>query len=164
MWIFCVVLTNLYSYELFARSKSEASYQKEFCKEQKGIEEYQLDDGTRVDCLNKDYAIEIDFADKWYEAIGQSLHYSRKTGRKPGIAIILDDLGHTQKFTSMMKVIEKFKLPIKVFKIRGGIFEKKQRAKGLLTDEGITEPPNKKSRSGICHEKNSRHYAVTKKF
>jgi hypothetical protein len=59
-----------------------------------------LSDGTRVDCLTEEYAIEFDFADKWAEAIGQSLHYALMTGKKPGIVIIIEkesDKKHLKK-------------------------------------------------------------------
>lgn len=69
----------------------EKFYQKNWCKENHGIMEYKLIDDTRVDCLTKDYAVEFDFATKWAEAIGQSLHYSRMTGKKAGINLIIED-------------------------------------------------------------------------
>ena len=66
----------------------EKHYQKETCN---GIMEYRLDDGSRVDCLTDEYAIEYDFANKWAEAVGQSLYYAEKTGKKPAIILILKD-------------------------------------------------------------------------
>jgi hypothetical protein len=66
----------------------EKHYQKETCN---GIMEYRLDDGSRVDCLTEEYAIEYDFANKWAEAVGQSLYYAEKTGKKPAIILILKD-------------------------------------------------------------------------
>lgn len=53
--------------------------------------EYILDDRTRVDCLTRNYAIEFDFARKWVEAIGQALYYGLKTGRRPGVVLIMED-------------------------------------------------------------------------
>lgn len=46
--------------------------------------------GGRVDILNDEYAIEVDRAGKWHEAIGQALHYANATGRKPAIALFDD--------------------------------------------------------------------------
>ena len=43
---------------------------------------------SRVDFLTKEYAVEIDFARKWPEAIGQSLYYSLVTGKKPAIILL----------------------------------------------------------------------------
>ena len=45
-------------------------------------------DGTRCDILTDTHAIEVDFADKWAEAIGQSLKYATQTGKKAGMKSI----------------------------------------------------------------------------
>jgi hypothetical protein len=47
-----------------------------------------LPNGTHVDCLTDDYAIEVDFSNKWAEAIGQSLMYAAELERLPGIILI----------------------------------------------------------------------------
>lgn len=52
--------------------------------------EFVLADRTRIDCLTEKYAIEFDFASKWAEAVGQSLHYAYATGRDPAIYLILE--------------------------------------------------------------------------
>jgi hypothetical protein len=39
--------------------------------------------------LTDDYAIEVDSLEKFHEAIGQTLHYAKETGKKPGIAIFI---------------------------------------------------------------------------
>ncbi len=67
----------------------ESYYQNQWCTSDFGRKEAILWDMTRVDCLAKDYAIEFDFAKKWAEAIGQSLYYSKMTGKKPAIVLIL---------------------------------------------------------------------------
>ena len=69
---------------------SESSYQHAYCSANKGIEEYELDDKTRVDCLTNTHAIEFDFANKAYESVGQALHYGIKTGKRPKVVLILD--------------------------------------------------------------------------
>ena len=69
---------------------------------------------TRVDCLAKDYAIEFDFAKKWAEAVGQSLYYSKMTGKKPAIALILTSLTDYR----YLKRIERLDNDIKVFLIK----------------------------------------------
>lgn len=51
--------------------------------------EVRLDDGTRVDCLTSEYAVEVEFAQKWAESIGQSLYYAERTGKKPGVLLIM---------------------------------------------------------------------------
>lgn len=66
---------------------SERWYQEQWCE---WIIEHRLSDGTRVDCLTPDHAIEVDFAGKWYEGVGQALHYARMTGRSPGVLLIIE--------------------------------------------------------------------------
>ncbi len=45
-----------------------------------GKVEMTLKDDTRCDCVTESHAIEYDFADNWYEAVGQSLHYASQVG------------------------------------------------------------------------------------
>lgn len=45
--------------------------------------EHVLPDGARVDIVTATYAIEVDFAKKWAECIGQALFYAHMTGKKP---------------------------------------------------------------------------------
>lgn len=68
----------------------EAYYQQLWCNKHSGIMEYKNADKTRVDCLTKDYAVEFDFAEKWAESVGQSLHYEMMTGKKAMIVLILE--------------------------------------------------------------------------
>ena len=48
-----------------------------------------LEDNTVCDLLTDKYAFEIDYAEKWYEAIGQALHYAIVSERKPAIILLL---------------------------------------------------------------------------
>ena len=73
-----------------ARLNHESVYQKIWCDAIGGVTEYRLDDGTRVDCFTDYYAVEFDFADKWYQAVGQSLYYAEKTDRQAVVALILE--------------------------------------------------------------------------
>lgn len=66
----------------------EKDYQMFFCNAIGGHIEYVLRDRTRVDCLTSNFAFEVDWSKKGYEAVGQSLHYSIMTGKKPGILLI----------------------------------------------------------------------------
>lgn len=61
------------------------------CNELGGSMEYVLFDKTRVDCLTSEYAIEVDFAKKWAESIGQALYYAEVTGRKPVVVLIVSE-------------------------------------------------------------------------
>ncbi len=66
--------------------QSERYYQEKFAREISGRVEVVMKDGTRCDILTATHAIEVDFAKKWAEAIGQSLNYAMHTGKRPGVA------------------------------------------------------------------------------
>ncbi len=90
----------------------EKHYQTLLCEELDGELEVVLKDKTRVDCLTDQYAIEVDFAKKWAEGIGQSLYYGYMTGKKPAIALIVG-----KKDARYLKRLEKVatKEEIKIF-------------------------------------------------
>ena len=67
----------------------EKYYQTLLCEELDGVMEQSLLDRTRIDCLTDEYAIEVDFARKWAESVGQSLYYALKTGKKPAVGLIV---------------------------------------------------------------------------
>ena len=54
--------------------------------------ERRLWDNTRVDILTDKWAIEVDWSEKWAEAIGQALWYASVTTMKPGICLLYKNL------------------------------------------------------------------------
>lgn len=68
----------------------ERAYQTAWCNARGGQMEVVMFDKTRLDCLLTEYAVEVDFAHKWAEAIGQAMHYARLTGKPPGILLIIE--------------------------------------------------------------------------
>lgn len=50
--------------------------------------EVRLSDGCRVDLLTDSQAIEVDWAKKWAESIGQALYYSIGTDREPAVILL----------------------------------------------------------------------------
>ena len=69
-----------------AYAAKENELQKLICKG-KQIE-VSLPNGTSADCIDDEYAIEVEFTEKWVEAIGQSLNYAAVTRKKPAIYLI----------------------------------------------------------------------------
>ena len=67
----------------------EKYYQTQICNQLDGEMEYVLEDRTRVDCLSDEYAMEVDFAKKWAESIGQALYYAYMTDKKPAVGLIV---------------------------------------------------------------------------
>ncbi|MCD6459435.1 hypothetical protein J7L67_02055 [bacterium] len=100
-----------------AEKKTERDYQEQWAREHGAKIEVQLRDGTRVDCLTDTHAIEVDFARKWTEAIGQSMHYSRMTGKRAGIVLIITDPDDMKYWDRLKKLIEHSGLPIDTWKL-----------------------------------------------
>lgn len=114
--IFILTISSLASAKHFHH---ERYYQDIFCDKIGGETEVIMDDRTRCDCLTKDLAIEVDFAKKFYEAIGQALHYGRKTNKTPGVLLIIEKKSDLKYLRRLHLIIKYYKLPIVVFKIEG---------------------------------------------
>lgn len=99
-----------------SRVLHEKDYQVYWCDKYKGELEYRLSDGTRVDCLTSEYAVEVEYAHKWAEAIGQSLFYAKMTGKKPGIVLIMREHGDERFAKRLREVASQEK--IKVWTVR----------------------------------------------
>ena len=83
MLIWCIALQAKHLHH-------ERYYQTILCDALGGEMEVVLSDRTRVDCLTEEYAIEVDFAKKWAESVGQALYYAKITGKKPAIGLIVE--------------------------------------------------------------------------
>ncbi len=68
----------------------------------------------RVDILTDDFAIEVDRLSKFHEGIGQSLHYAKETGKKPGLAIFIIDPGKKdlKKLNYVKKLCGRYKIKV----------------------------------------------------
>ena len=87
---------------------AEKDYVNKHCS---GKIEYVLPDRTRIDCLTDTHAIEYDFGNKWYEAVGQSLHYAMFTGKRAGIVLIIND-SELRFYNRTEALINHYGLPI----------------------------------------------------
>lgn len=68
--------------------------------------------GGRCDILTDKYAIEVDRASKWHEAIGQAVHYSITLKRKPCIALFDFHKLSTEKREALKSVCAKLGIKI----------------------------------------------------
>ncbi len=87
---FVFILTLPYNSAHSKNLYKESEYQRLWCDRAEGVIEYVLPDRTRVDCLTEEYAVEVDFARKWAEAIGQALYYATITGKRPAVLLIME--------------------------------------------------------------------------
>jgi len=81
--------------------------------------------GARIDIVTDDFAIEVDFARKQYEAIGQSLYYSMISKKRPAIILI------TENHRRDLKHILRCKTVCKKYDIKLWIINKKMELKEI---------------------------------
>lgn len=101
----------------------EKNYAEYWCYSRNGESEYRFPDETSADCLTQDYVVEVDFDEKWLEAIGQALFYSTMTDQKPAIVLIMQNHKNTpreQYLNRLSTTINTYNLPISVFTMDTG--------------------------------------------
>jgi len=112
------------------RLHKEAAYRDAWCI---GQTEVKLEDGTRGDCITTNYAVEVEFAQKWAEGIGQSLHYARLTGKKPAILMIIEKETDWRYYKRALPTARKHNIRIWY------ITPKRLKAESITTDQGAAE-------------------------
>ena len=112
-----IFLTLLFSLSLMSPLvfSAEKDINIAWCASVGGVDEFRTKDGTYVDCLTDEYAIEVEYDYKWKEAIGQSLHYAELTNKKAAILFIKRAKSRKDYYNEMMRVIDKYNLPTTVF-------------------------------------------------
>ncbi len=95
----------------------EKYYQDMWCIQNDGIQEFKVKgESVRIDCQTQEYSLEVDFAKKFYEAIGQSLYYSILTDKKPAVLLILEKKSDEIYLKRLNTVSDKY--GIKVYTIK----------------------------------------------
>jgi len=98
-----------------SKKHNEKYYQTKLCSQLGGKMEYRLRDATRVDCITNKYAIEVDWAKKWAEGIGQALYYAQMTGRDPAVGLIVGK-NDERYLKRLKKVADEFDIKIFILK------------------------------------------------
>lgn len=106
--------TKCYAKHLY----KEAVYQNYWCSIHKGIQEYKLPDKSRVDCLLPDMAVEVDFAHKRDECLGQALRYGAYTKKKAACLLIVEKNNDYKYVRQLRYTIRKKGLDVSVFIIK----------------------------------------------
>jgi len=109
--LFAVILIP--SMVLAERLHPKRWYQERWCA--KYFDQGEVSVSDQYDCLSQKYVIEFDYADKWYESIGESLHYAIQTGRKAGIVLIMENDSDMKYWIKLKKTIEHYHLPIDIW-------------------------------------------------
>lgn len=106
----CAVLAATPAYA--AHQHREKEFQVAWCEKENGELEHVFDDGARADCLTDEYAVEFDFAPKWAESIGQSLYYALKSGKKPGVVLIIEKPSDEHYLKRLKAVADKYGISV----------------------------------------------------
>lgn len=101
---------------VWGHQQPESYYVNQWCQ---GEIELVLPDRTRCDCVTDTHAIEVDFGSKWYQAVGQALYYSLQTGKRAGIALIVESPKDLKYWLRLNSTIEHHGLPIDTWRIDG---------------------------------------------
>lgn len=115
-----ITLLLLLNISVVAETKNlhpEKYYQDLWCSKNVGQSEVVLPDRTRCDCLTSTHAVEFDFGKKWAESIGQALYYSVQTGKKAGIALILESSADYKYWIRLNTVIKQNDLKIDTWQV-----------------------------------------------
>ena len=119
LFYFCLALILTTSIASAKRLHPESEYQAAWCGKRNGIIEYKLNDKTRVDCLTPTLAVEVDFANKWAECIGQALYYSKMTNRQAACVLIMENPEKDTKYLNRLRrAVYRKGLDMRTFTIR----------------------------------------------
>jgi len=116
--LFCIIIVFFVGIGQVVAAKrlhSEAEYVDYYCK---GTVEYRNSDKTRTDCYTKENSMEYDFAQKWYECIGQALHYARLNNNYPVCVLILEKDSDFKYLNRAKLVVRHYELPMQIWVVR----------------------------------------------
>lgn len=105
---------------LSAQPLSESEIRDEWCAAQGGRAEVVLSDGTRADCVTATHAVEVEWAENWYEAVGQALHYARLTGKRAGIVLLLRGPGDERFWRRLSALVQHHGGIAELWRVRAG--------------------------------------------
>jgi len=164
------LLLLLLTFSLLSAKQSERHYQTQYAIKIGGKTEVVMKDGSRCDIVTRTHAIEVDFAKKWAEAIGQNLNYSLNTGKRAGIALILETQSDDKHLVKLKTVVRHHGLKIDVYPLYGSDYQTpKLYPLGMegydwgYTDRYSEKDPLTEKKDRVFEESHSKHYWSDKK-
>lgn len=97
-----------------ANAKTERYYQEIHCELVGGEMEVKTRQGTRIDCLTVEKAIEYDFARKWAECGLQSLSYAALKDKIPECILIGSRKDYDKYSQRLQLVVDHYDLPLEI--------------------------------------------------
>lgn len=70
-----------------------------------GVAEHRCFDGSRVDVLTDQFAVEVEWVSKWEQAIGQAALYAELTGREPAVLVLYRDMSDAEQEDGLRCVV-----------------------------------------------------------
>jgi len=119
-----ILLLMLITIAASSQKKKEVYFQLIFANAMYGDTEVVLEDRTRVDIHTDTFAIEVDFAKKWSESIGQSLYYSEMTNKKAGVLLIIEGEKEKRYLDRLMKVAIKHDITVWVIDYNSDVWKR----------------------------------------
>ena len=80
-------------------------YQESWCKAFNGKMDVRMKGGNIADCVTKKYAVEVDFAPNWKEAVAQSVLNAIMAGKEPAIVLIVENPEREMKYLTELKTV-----------------------------------------------------------
>ena len=106
----------LFSVSAFSQTRQrETYYQAKFAEVIGGEREVVLEDRTRVDIVTDSHVIEVDFAEKWAESIGQALHYEGMLDKHAGVLLVIEGQKEERFLERLMGVAAKHGIDVWVW-------------------------------------------------
>jgi hypothetical protein len=107
-----VLLLMFVSLTAFSQKQHEKYYQNIAAERMHGRTEVVLEDRSRADIVTDTFAIEVEFAHKWAESIGQSEYYALELHKKAGVVLITDGFKDDRYVQRLMKVASKLNITV----------------------------------------------------
>jgi hypothetical protein len=104
----------------------ESEYSKRLAARIGGVCEVRNGDGTRIDVANDVYAVEVEFANKWAESVGQALHYGIQSGKRPAILLVLETRGDLKHAAKLLRIAQHYKLDLTIWITEADEFGKEE--------------------------------------
>jgi len=114
--ILLLIMLITFGVSAFSQTKqNEKYYQEAFADMMEGKTEVLLSDRTRVDVETDTHVFEVDFGEKWAEAIGQSLHYQGMTGKQAAVLLVIKGYEEERFLDRLMGVAAKHGIEVWVW-------------------------------------------------
>jgi hypothetical protein len=110
--IIITIILSIIPLSSFSQKMKESYYRDGFAEIMNGKTEVVLNDLAKVDIVTDTFVIEVEFADRWSEGVGQSLYYAYKLNKKPGVLLIVEGLKDDAYVKRLMTVAIKYDITV----------------------------------------------------